>query len=213
MEIVVKAVCSKSDLRKFIHLPAKIHRDHKNWIPPLYSDEWEFFNEKKNKSFEYSDVLMLLAYRGKKVVGRVMGMINYKYNELHKQKHARFNYLETWDDREVSAVLIQYVEDWAMIKGMNKLVGPLAFSDKDPQGYLIEGFSEPISIATHCNYAYMIDHLEALGFEKDIDLVDLKTGYHSSFLPDYIIVIVFEDGIGIEQGIVPVILPDLLKNI
>ena len=174
MEIVVKGVCSKSDLRKFIHLPAKIHRDHKNWIPPLYSDEWEFFSEKKNKSFEYSDVIMLLAYRGKKVVGRVMGIINYKYNELHKQKYARFNYLETWDDREVSAVLIQHVEDWARIKGMKKLVGPLAFSDKDPQGYLIEGFNEPISIATHCNYAYVIDHLEALGFEKDVDLVVYK---------------------------------------
>ena len=174
MEIVVKGVCSKSDLRKFIHLPAKIHRDHKNWIPPLYSDEWEFFNEKKNKSFKYSDVLMLLAYRGKKVVGRVMGIINYKYNELHKQKYARFNYLETWDDREVSAVLIQHVEDWSRMKGMKKLVGPLAFSDKDPQGYLIEGFNEPISIATHCNYAYMIDHLEALGFKKDIDLVVYK---------------------------------------
>ena len=147
MEIVVKAVCSKNDLRKFIHLPAKIHKDHKNWIPPLYSDEWGFFNEKKNKSFEYSDVLLLLAYREKKVVGRVMGIINYKYNELHKQKYARFNYLEIWDDREVSAVLIQHVEDWARIKGMKKLVGPLAFSDKDPQGYLVEGFDEPLICA------------------------------------------------------------------
>ena len=57
---------------------------------------------------------------------------------------------------------------------MKKLVGPLAFSDKDPQGYLVEGYDEPISIATHCNYPYMIDHLEALGFEKDIDLVVYK---------------------------------------
>ena len=174
MDIVVKAVCSKRDLRKFIHLPAQIHKDHPNWIPPLYSDDWEFFSARKNKSFEYSDVILLLAYRGKKLVGRVMGIINRKYNEQHKEKHARFNYLETWDDREVSAVLIQHMEDWARIKGMEKLVGPLAFSDKDPQGYLIEGFDEPISIATHCNFSYVIDHLEALGFEKDIDLVVYK---------------------------------------
>jgi len=174
MNIAVKAVCSKRDLRKFIHLPAQIHKDHPNWIPPLYSDDWEFFSASKNKSFEYSDVILLLAYRGKKLVGRVMGIINRKYNEQHKQKHARFNYLETWDDREVSAVLIQHMEDWARIKGMEKLVGPLAFSDKDPQGYLIEGFDEPISIATHCNFPYVIDHLEALGFEKDIDLVVYK---------------------------------------
>jgi ribosomal protein S18 acetylase RimI-like enzyme len=174
MEIVIRPVCSKSDLRKFIHLPAKIHKNHPNWIPPLYSDEWEFFNEKKNKSYEYSDVILLLAFKGKKLVGRVMGIINYKYNDLHKQKNARFNYLETWDDREVICKLLYHVEEWARFKGMKKLVGPLAFSDKDPQGFLIEGFNEPISIATHCNYEYMLDHLKALGFEKDIDLVVYK---------------------------------------
>jgi len=150
MGIVVKPVSTRQDMRKFIHLPAKIHKGHKNWIPPLYSDEWEFFNAKKNKSFEYSSVTMLLAYRGDKVVGRIMGIINHKYNETHGERNGRFNYLETWDDREVIEVLIKHVEDWARKEGMERTVGPLAFSDKDPQGYLIQGFDEPISIATHC---------------------------------------------------------------
>jgi len=167
-------VCSRSDLRKFIHLPAKIHRNHKNWIPPLYSDEWEFFNRKKNKAFSYSDVILLLAFKGDKVVGRVMGVINHKYNDLHHQKYARFNFLETWDDREVIELLLHHIEAWARIKGMQKLVGPLAFSDKDPQGYLIEGFDEPVVIASHCNYKYLVDHLVALGYKKDIDLVVYK---------------------------------------
>ena len=174
MEIIVKAVCKRQDLRKFIHLPAKIHKEHSNWIPPLYSDEWEFFNSEKNKSFGYSDVIMLLAFRGDEVVGRIMGIINHKYNEQHQEKHARFNYLETWNDREVIEVLLRYVEDWARKKGMEKVVGPLAFSDKDPQGYLISGFNEPISLATHCNFEYLIGHLDSLGYTKDIDLVVYK---------------------------------------
>ena len=174
MHITVKPVCSRQDMRRFIHLPAKIHKGHSNWIPPLYSDEWEFFSSKKNKSFEYSSVILLLAYRGKKLVGRIMGLINHKYNEQHGENNARFNFMEAWDDREVIEVLIRHVEDWARLKGMDKLVGPLAFSDKDPQGFLIQGFDEPISIATHCNFEYMIGHLEALGFTKDIDLVVYK---------------------------------------
>ncbi len=174
MGIVVKPVSTRQDMRKFIHLPAKIHKGHKNWIPPLYSDEWDFFNAKKNKSFEYSNVIMLLAYRGHKVVGRIMGIINHKYNETHGERNGRFNYLETWDDREVIEVLLKHVEDWARKEGMEKIVGPLAFSDKDPQGYLIQGFDEPISIATHCNYEYLIGHLEALGYQKDVDLVVYK---------------------------------------
>jgi len=174
MDIVVKPVSTRQDMRKFIHLPAKIHKGHKNWIPPLYSDEWDFFNSKKNKSFEYSSVIMLLAYHGRKVVGRITGIINHKYNKTHGERNGRFNYLETWDDRAVIEVLIQHVEDWARKEGMERMVGPLAFSDKDPQGYLIQGFDEPISIATHCNYKYLIDHLEALGYQKDIDLVVYK---------------------------------------
>ncbi|TFG38943.1 MAG: hypothetical protein E4H44_03020, partial [Candidatus Aminicenantes bacterium] len=174
MEILVKPVCTRKDLRKFIYLPAKIHKDHSNWIPPIYSDEWEFFNEEKNKAFAYSEVIMLLAYRGNEVVGRIMGVINLKYNELQREKHARFNFLEAWDDREVIEVLVRHVEDWARIKGMEKVVGPMAFSDKDPQGYLIHGFDEPMVIASHCNFEYVTRHLVALGYTKDIDLVVYK---------------------------------------
>lgn len=174
MEITIRPVVSRRELRKFIHFPAKVHKGHKNWIPPLYSDEWEFYDDKRNKSFQYCDVTMLLAFRGKKLVGRVMGIINHRYNDIHREKNARFNFLETWDDLEVSGALLQCLEDWARRKGMNKLVGPLAFSDKDPQGYLIQGFQEPVVIASHCNYEYVIDHLKALGFEKELDLVVYK---------------------------------------
>jgi ribosomal protein S18 acetylase RimI-like enzyme len=171
MEIVVKPVCSRGDMKKFIHLPARIHKGHANWIPPLYSDEWEYFDANRNKAFEYCDVILLLAYRGNQTVGRIMGIINRKYNEIHREKNARFNFLETWDDKEVIEVLIKHVEEWARIKGMHKLVGPLGFSDKDPQGYLIEGFHQPVVIASHCNFEYMVKHLALLGFVKEIDLV------------------------------------------
>ncbi len=171
MGITIRPVCSKRDMKTFIHLPARIHQGHSNWIPPLYSDEWEYFDAARNKSFDYSDVIMLLAYRDRKPVGRVMGIINRKYNELHGERHARFNYLEAWDDREVTGELIRHVEEWARIKGMKKLVGPLGFSDKDPQGFLVEGFHQPVVIASHCNYPYLVDHLEAMGYHKDIDLV------------------------------------------
>jgi ribosomal protein S18 acetylase RimI-like enzyme len=74
----------------------------------------------------------------------------------------------------VICILLKHIEEWARLKGMKKLVGPLAFSDKDPQGYLIEGFNEPVVIASHCNYKYIVDHLVSLGFKKDIDLVVYK---------------------------------------
>lgn len=174
MALSIKPVEGRGELRKFIHLPAKIHKDHENWVPTLYSDEWTFFSARKNVLFKHSDTILLLAYRDKKVVGRIMGVIAHKYNEIKNEKTARFNFLEAWDDREVIEALINAVEDWGRKKGMNRLVGPFAFTDKDPQGYLIEGYDMPHVIASHCNFKYLVDHLEALGFKKDIDLVTYK---------------------------------------
>jgi hypothetical protein len=171
MDIEIREVKTKADLRKFIHLPAKIHKNHPNWVPPIYMDDWELFNAKKNKSFSYSDTILLLAYRENELVGRVMGIINKLYNEAHGESHARFAWMETWNDFEVFSALIGAIENWAKEKGMTHLVGPLGFSDKDPQGFLYEGFNEPVVISSSCNFPYMIELTEKYGFTPLENLV------------------------------------------
>ena len=170
-QVIIREVISKSDLRKFIHLPAAIHKDHANWVPPIYMDDWEFFNPKKNKSFESCETLLLLAYRGNAVVGRIMGIIHLKYNALHEEKNVRFAFFETFNDDEVATSLLKAVEVWGRSKGMERIIGPLAFSDKDPQGFLIEGFDEPVVISSNCNFPYQVELLEKNAFTKEIDLV------------------------------------------
>jgi hypothetical protein len=169
--LFVRKVDTTSQLRQFIYLPEKIHANHKQWVHPLYFDDKVFFDEKKNKSFLTSDTLMLLAYQGNKAVGRIMGIINKKYNEVHNERNARFCFLDCFEDFEIAKILIEEVEQWAKNKGMEKLVGPLGFSDKEPQGMLIEGFEEKVVIATNYNYPWMPSFIERLGFRKEVDLV------------------------------------------
>lgn len=169
MDLRIEGVKNRRDLRKFIYLPEKIHSDHKNWVPPIYMDEWKYFDPKKNKAFSYCDTILLLAYRGGEPVGRIMGIINSRYNEYKKEKTARFGYLETWEDREVVHALLSYAEDWAREKGMNKIVGPYGFSDQDPEGFLIEGFENRATIATYYNFEWMPSLVEQEGYTKDVD--------------------------------------------
>lgn len=171
MPVEITEVNNRRLRREFIHLPAEIHKGHSNWVPPIYMDDRGFFNPVKNKSFGYADAVMYLAYRDSTVVGRIMGIINRRYNEAKGEKHARFCFLECWNDPEVAGALISAVENWAVDLGMVKLVGPLGFSDKDPQGLLIEGFDEPQVIATTCNFPYLPELVEANGFSKEVDLV------------------------------------------
>jgi len=178
-------VKTKKQLRTFIHLPAKIHKGHTNWVPPLYMDEWEFFNPKKNEAFSYSDTILLLAYEQGKCVGRIMGIVNHKYNDEHNENDARFCFIETYDDYGVAETLLTAIEKWALAKNMTNLVGPLGFSDKDPQGLRIEGLDEPTIIATICNYAYMIDFVERFGFTKKVDLLSYKIPVPKTFNDTY----------------------------
>ena len=171
MEIEIRQVRSKKDLHAFIYLPEKIHKAHSNWVHPIYMDERDFFNPKKNKSFNHCDYVLLLAYKGTTLSGRCMGLIHHDYNKQHNEKYARFSFIETWNDQEVYHALIDYVAQWGKAKGMEKLVGPLAFSDKDPQGFLIEGFDAPHVLASNCNFPYMVDLTEKEGFQKKVDLV------------------------------------------
>jgi len=169
MDITISEVKTRKDLKTFIFLPERIHKNHPNWVHPIYMDEWNYFNPKKNKAFAYCNAIFLLAYRGEKVAGRIMGIINSRYNEHKNEKTARFGYLETWEDEEVIRALLNHVEDWAREKGMTKLVGPYGFSDQDPEGFLIKGFENRATIATYYNFEWMPDMVEKQGYTKDVD--------------------------------------------
>jgi len=169
MAIDVREVKTRRDLRAFIYLPEKIHKNHRNWVPPIYLDDRKYFNPQKNKAFSYCRTILLLAYRGERLVGRAMGVINTRFNEYRKEKLGRFGFLETWEDQEVVHALLGRVEEWARGLGMTRLVGPYGFSDQDPEGFLIEGFEHRATIATYYNYEWLPRLVENEGYIKDID--------------------------------------------
>jgi GNAT superfamily N-acetyltransferase len=169
MSVEVREVKTRKDLKTFIFLPEKIHANHRNWVPAIYYDEWKYFDPKKNKAFGYCQTILLLALRQKQVVGRVMGIINSRYNEYRKENIARFGYLETWEDQEVVHALLNRLEEWARSLGMTRIVGPYGFSDQDPEGLLIEGFENRATIATYYNFEWMPSLVEKEGYVKDID--------------------------------------------
>ncbi len=174
MSVESKPVLSRRDLRTFILLPRKIHRGHENWVPPIYRDDQRFFDRRKNGAFEETAAVLALAFKEKNPVGRIMGIINHRYNRYRNEKNARFGFLECPNDQEVAHALLHNVEDWARREGMDKIVGPMGFSDQDPEGFLIEGFDQPPALASYCNEQYIIRLLEEEGYEKEVDYVVYK---------------------------------------
>lgn len=181
MSVVIREVHKRRDLKTFIFLPAKIHAQHNAWVPPIYADEWGYFNPKKNKASQHCETILALAYRDDKPVGRIMGIIHNRHNEFKQEKTARFGYLETWEDSDVIAALLKHVEDWAREHGMHRIIGPYGFTDQDPEGFMIEGFDAPSTIACYYNFEWMPAQIEAQGYSKDIDYVVYKLNIPEEF--------------------------------
>jgi hypothetical protein len=134
-------------------------------------DEKVFFDPKKNHSFHACDYRLILAYKDNVPVGRIMGIINHQHNEMMGIKNARFGFIECYNDPDVSHALISEIEKWGREKGMTKIIGPFGFTDREPQGLLIEGFEYEPVVDSACNYEYMPKLVEAEGYTKELDCV------------------------------------------
>jgi hypothetical protein len=172
MSVSIVEVKSKKDLARFIYLPLKLHKSNPNWVPPVYMDEWKFFNPSKNKAFSYCDTILLLARKNNEVVGRVMGVIHKGYNELKGEKTGRFGFFECIDDQEVAHELLDSVLEWVKARSMEKIIGPFVFTDKDPQGLLISGYEHRAVLTTSYHPEYYRSLVENEGFTKGMDLVE-----------------------------------------
>jgi GNAT superfamily N-acetyltransferase len=181
MEIEIRKVVTRRDLKKFIDFQYRLYKGNKYWCPQVRMDELKVLDPKKNLAFEYCEAEYWLAYRNGKIVGRVAGIINPRANKRWNEELVRFGWIDFIDDPEVSRKLIATVEEWGRSKEMVGIHGPLGFTDMDNEGMLIDGFEEMAVLTSIYNYPYYPKHMEAMGFVKAADWVQ-----HEFPVPDQI---------------------------
>ena len=164
----------KKELKKYVQFGIDLYAGNPCYVPPLVIDEVDTLLPGKNPACEFCSAQSFMAMRDGKPVGRITGIVNRLVNERSGKRQARFGFVDFVDDPEVSAALFAAVEDWARSQGMHEIIGPMGFSDMDHEGMLIEGFDEMGTMATIYNYPYYRDHIEALGYGKDVDWVEFR---------------------------------------
>lgn len=173
--IEIKKVESHRDLCKFIDFHNKLYKGNPYHVPNLYFDEMNTFRKDKNAAFDFCEAEYFMAYRDGKAVGRVAAIINHSANKKWERESVRFGWIDFVDDIEVSKALLKAVEDYGKSKGMKEIVGPLGFTDMDPEGMLLYGYDQLGTQATAYNYPYYPEHMDRMGgWEKDNDYVEYK---------------------------------------
>ncbi len=161
-------------MRKFINFANDLYKDCPYYCPPLFFDEMNCFDPKKNPALEVCDYRLWMAYRDGKPVGRIAGIINRKANDYWGYRHARFGWFDFIDDLEVSKALLDQVAAWGKSHGMTELNGPVGFTDFDHEGLLLEGYEYLAPMASLYNYPYYVKHVEAYGLTKEADWIEFQ---------------------------------------
>ena len=176
--VTISQVTSKKEMRAFVRFNYELYKDCPYAVPDLLEDTLETLDAKSNPAFCFCEAAFFLARREGRIVGRVAAIINRRANARWNKQEVRFGWIDFIDDFEVSSSLLDAVEQWGRERGMKQVVGPLGFTDLDPEGMLTEGFDQLSTLYTIYNYPYYPQHLAKLGFEKEIGWME-----HKVFIP------------------------------
>ena len=174
MSLEIREVKTSRELRRFVNFPEKLYRHNKYYVPYLEFDQIDTLNPKTNPVSKFCDYKLFMAFRDGEPVGRVAAIVNNLCNEQKNEKQVRFGWIDFIDDPEVSSALLTKVEEFGRQYGMEEIVGPLGFTDMDPEGTLIEGFDRESTMPQIYNHPYYQKHIEALGFQKDVDWLEFR---------------------------------------
>ena len=122
--IEIVEVKTKKQRKEFVDYPLRKYKDNPYFVPPFYGDEMKMFT-KKNIYNSTCDSVFYLAIRNGETVGRIQGILQRQYNEIHTVKQVRFTRFDCEDDADVAKALFDALESWAKSFGMNEIVGPL----------------------------------------------------------------------------------------
>ena len=170
--VSVREVKNRRDAKLFVEFPLKLYRDCQWFVPPLYADEIKLVMAGGIR--EVAESVFFLAERDGKVVGRIQGIMQKRFNEINGTKRIRFTRFDSIDDTEVSRALFSALEEWGRGLGMTELCGPLGYSDLDREGLLIEGFDEDSTFEEQYNYEYYGALCEDSGLSKEVDWMEFE---------------------------------------
>lgn len=174
MAIQIKTVSTSKEMKDFVRFGNKLYKGNSCYVPSMISDDLITFDSKKNGAFDFSEAECYLAYKDGNIVGRVAAIVNHKANEAWNVKQVRFGWFDFIDDINVSSALLEKVIAFGKARGMNQIVGPLGFTDFDPEGMLVEGFDRLSTMALIYNHPYYPEHMKKLGYYKETGWLEYR---------------------------------------
>lgn len=183
--ISVIEVKTTDQLKQFVRFPMDLYKNNPYYVPSFINDEINIWNPAENPALQYSEAKQFLAFKDNKIVGRIAVIINHKEEKELGIRKVRFGWIDFIDDFEVSKALIDTAINYAKEKNIDKIEGPMGFTNLDKAGMLTLGFDKLATMIGIYNHEYYPRHLEKLGLTKEKEWVEFELQF-PEILPDKI---------------------------
>ena len=163
----------RSMVMRFIRVPWFIHREHwpnNNWVPPILQERREFLDPNKNPFFGHADVMLWIAVKDGRDVGRIAAIIDQDYIRKHDPACGYFGLFECIDDQEIADALFERAHAWLAREGCERAIGPMDMSMHHTCGLLIDNFDRVPSFQMNYNPSYYPELVEKAGYRQCKDL-------------------------------------------
>jgi GNAT superfamily N-acetyltransferase len=176
--VSIRPVRTRRELKRFVKVPFRLHRESEQWVPPLVFERMQFLDRGKNPWFEHGEAEYFLAERDGEPVGRLSAHVDSRWDQYQGGADAMFGFFETAEDPEVARALFDAAVEWAAGQGRERILGPMDFTTNDEIGILIEGFERQPMILQPWHPPYYQRLIEAEGFAKAMDVLmwELRMG-------------------------------------
>ena len=161
---------------EFVELPYILSKNNPSWVCDLKKDSIKLISDRHPFWLE-AEKKLFVCEDGGKIVGRICGIINKRYNRFHNENGAFFGFFDCIDDLSAAKSLFDAVESWARERKCDFIRGPANPSSNYTWGLLVENFTESNVIMMPYNPEYYVKLVEACGYRKEKDLFAFKWVY------------------------------------
>lgn len=163
--VTIKKVKTHLQRRQFATFPWQIYRHDPLWVPPLIPERMKQLDRSKGTFYKHGEADFFLAYLDGKLAGTIMAAEDISSNHSCGLQDGMFGFFECINEPLVANKLFETAQNWARVRGLNRMIGPFHQDYDSAYGILIEGRDRPPAVSCGHTPPYYEDLVVGYGFQ------------------------------------------------
>lgn len=153
------------------------------YVAPLKSDLAKWLSDKNPLFRGASELAYFTAHRDGKLLGRITAHVHAESNAKFVESRACFGFFDCADDSEAASALLTRAEDWARVRGFDRIAGNFNLTAMQQIGIVTDGFEHPPYLDQMWNAPHIPRLLKANGYSATFPMTTFELDLAAREIP------------------------------